>query len=148
MEESQEKELRRIQRKRIQRIIIASITILVFGAMAFTYFHITTEARLSLREGKNVKLALDMLDIEYFGKNKSVYNPNRSDGMESGVEQQVYDIVGQTGEIEILSYDRTERKILYMLYEDDNYRVIYKYDTTNGDQWKVDYLVTIFDYSD
>ncbi len=147
MEEDQVKELKKIRKHRLNVIIIVILIVFVLGVAAFSYFRIITEGRLILRQGKNVKLALDMMDIEYYRENKSVYNPNSPNGLSSGVEQQLYDIVGQTGEVEVLSYDTAERRILYMIYEEENYRVIYKYDDVNGDQWKVDYLMTIFDYS-
>lgn len=147
MEEDQVKELKKIKKHRLNVIIIVILIVFVLGVAAFSYFRITTEGRLILRQGKNVKLALDMMDIEYYRENKSVYNPNSPNGLSSGVEQQLYDIVGETGEIEVLSYDTAERRILYMIYEEEKYRVIYKYDDVNGDQWKVDYLVTLFDYS-
>lgn len=148
MEESQKREFRRVQRNRIRTVVILLLAALVIGGAAFTYFHITTEARMALREGKNVKLALDMLDIEYYGENTSVYDPAGQDGLKSGVEERVYGIAEQSGRMEILSYDRAEHKILYMVYETGPYRVLYQYDATDGDRWKVEYLITIFDYSD
>lgn len=134
-------------KKRWFRIIIVAVMVILLGAMIFTYFRIITEARLALKEAKNVKLTLDMLDIEYYRDKKSVYNANRPDGLEQGVDNQVSEIAGQKGRFEILDYDKNERIIRYMIYETADYRVIYRYDKTDGEQWRVDYLVNIFDYS-
>lgn len=148
MEDIQKKEFRKIRIQRLRTVILIVLLMTVFGVIGFTYFHIATEGRLALRTGRNVKLALDMLSIECYGENRSIYSPNRASGMEDGVEQQIYDIVGQTGETRIISYDRSERRVEKLVYEETKYRVVYEYDETNGDQWRVDYLVTIFDYSD
>ena len=73
MEGMQEKELKKKQRYKIRKMIAIFMFLLIFGAVVFSYFHITTQGRLALREGKNVKLALEMLDVEYYGRQKSVY---------------------------------------------------------------------------
>ena len=132
----------------IRTVIIIGLIVFVIGIAAFTYFRITTEGRLALRKGKNVKLALDMLDIEFYREKKTVYNPNRPDGLEQGVRERLNDIVGDDGRFNIVSYDRNKRRIEYMIYEEENYRVIYRYDEDDGDIWKVEYIVTILDYSD
>lgn len=147
MEESRKRELKRIQQNKIRIFAIVLILALLSGAAAFTYFFITTEARLALREAKNVKLALDMLNIEYYGIGKSVYDPSKQDGLSANVEKQVAGIVDQTGRIEIRSYDPGEHEILHMIYETDRFRVIYRSDE-EGDGWRVECLATIFDYSD
>lgn len=132
----------------IKTVIIVGLIVFVIGIAAFTYFRIVTEGRLALRKGKNVKLALDMLDIEFYREKKTVYNPNRPDGLEQGVRERLNNIVGDDGRFNIVSYDKNKRKIEYMIYEEDNYRVIYRYDEDDGDIWKVEYIVTILDYSD
>lgn len=132
----------------IKTVIIVGLIVFVIGIAAFTYFRIATEGRLALRKGKNVKLALDMLDIEFYREKKTVYNPNRPDGLEQGVRERLNNIVGDDGRFNIVSYDSNKRKIEYMIYEEDNYRVIYRYDEDDGDIWKVEYIVTILDYSD
>ena len=148
MEGMQEKEFKKIRRNKIRNMIVIFILLLILGAIAFSYFHITTQGRLILREGKNVKLALDMLDVEYYGKQKSVYDSEKRNGLADSIKKRVYDIVNQNGEFEILSYDKKEHIILCMVYEKEHYRVVYQCDEDGNDQWKVDYLITIFDYVD
>ena len=148
MEAMQEKEFKKIRRNKIRNMIVIFMLLFILGTIAFSYFHITTQGRLVLREGKNVKLALDMLDVEYYGKQKSVYDAEKRSGLADGVKKRVYDIVNQNGEFEILSYDKKEHTILCMVYEKEHYRVVYQCDENGNDQWKVDYLITIFDYVD
>ena len=117
MEGMQDKEYKKIRRNKIRNMIVIFALLFILGAIGFSYFHITTQGRLILREGKNVKLALDMLDVEYYAKQKSVYDSEKRNGLTEGVTQRVFDIVNQTGEFEILSYDKKERNILCMVYE-------------------------------
>ena len=138
----------KVRHQRIGFVIFAAILALILGGFVFKYFQITTEARLCLREGKNIKLALDMLTIECYGEGSTVYDPKEPDGIKDSVRQQVYDITDNQGSVRLLAYDRSKRQVLQMTYEKDSYRVIYQYDEENKDQWKVDYLVNIFDYSD
>ena len=100
MEGIQEKELKKKQRYKIRKMIAIFMFLLIFGAVVFSYFHITTQGRLALREGKNVKLALEMLDVEYYGRQKSVYDPEKKNGLAEGVEKRVYGIAAQTGKTE------------------------------------------------
>ena len=86
MEEMQEKEFKKIRQNKIRNVIGIFVLLLFLGTIAFSYFHITTQGRLILREGKNVKLALDMLDVEYYGKQKSVYDSEKRNGLAEGVQ--------------------------------------------------------------
>lgn len=148
MEERLEKEKKRSRWHRTWMVLALLLLGLVIGSAAFSYFHMTTQARLVLRRGKNVKLALDMLDIELYAKKQSVYDAKKPGKMANGIEKQVYDIVEQEGEIEIVSYDTAAHKITYLIYEEESYRVIYQYDQEKGDLWRVDYLVTLLNYAD
>lgn len=148
MEGMQDKEYKKIRRKKIRNMMGVFVFLLIFGAVVFSYFHITTQGRLVFREAKNVKLTLEMLDVEYYGRQKSVYDPEKRNGLTEGVEARVYGIAAQTGRTEILSYDKKEHKILCMVYEKEHYRVVYQLDESGNDRWKIDYLITIFDYDD
>lgn len=148
MEGMQDKEYKKIRRKKIRNMMGVFVFLLILGAVVFSYFHITTQGRLVFREAKNVKLTLEMLDVEYYGRQKSVYDPEKRNGLTEGVEARVYGIAAQTGRTEILSYDKKEHKILSMVYEKEHYRVVYQLDESGNDRWKIDYLITIFDYDD
>lgn len=148
MEGMQDKEYKKIRRKKIRNMMEVFVFLLILGAVVFSYFHITTQGRLVFREAKNVKLTLEMLDVEYYGRQKSVYDPEKRNGLTEGVEARVYGIAAQTGRTEILSYDKKEHRILSMVYEKEHYRVVYQLDESGNDRWKIDYLITIFDYDD
>ena len=67
MEGMQDKEYKKIRRKKIRNMMEVFVFLLILGAVVFSYFHITTQGRLVFREAKNVKLTLEMLDVEYYG---------------------------------------------------------------------------------
>lgn len=146
LEEKRIKEYKKLQRYKVQSVLGICLVLLIAGAFIFTYFHITTQARLTLREAKNVRLALDMLDVEYYGRNSSVYDPEKRDGLNDGVSKRLYDICGQSGKTELLSYDQKNHKTTCMIYETEHYRVFYQQDEAGKDSWKVDYLVMVMKY--
>lgn len=147
MKESNIAELNKLKIRKIIIAVIVMLIVLAAGAVIFYRFHISTQARLALREGKNAKLALDMIDIEYRAENKSVYNSREGSGIESGAQKRMNEITQQEGKTIILSYDRESRRILSMTYEKGRYKVWYSY-KEGKDSWKVEYVTTVLDYSD
>lgn len=133
--------------KRIGTFLVVILLLLCVGFITFRYFYIVTEGRMALRQAKNIKIALDMLEIEYYGKNKTIYDASKQNGLAKDVETKVNDLVGQEGEFCLHAYNIKKHEILYMTYETECIRVIYRSDR-EGDGWKVEYMETIFDYTD
>lgn len=133
--------------EKICNITLLVLLVFLIAAVIFTYFRVITDARMTLREGKNVKLALDMLEIQLYPEKKTVYDESRQNNLAKGIEESVYRIIEQKGTIQDVSYSKTKRKITGLVYEKDAYRVVYLYDEENGDQWKVDYFINLLDYS-
>lgn len=147
MEENKEIKLNRVRSGKIRNFVIIMLIVLAVLATVFFWFHIMTQARMVLHEGKNAKLALDMIGIEYRAANKSVYDSRCRNGIESKAEKRLNDITGQEGYTVIVSYDSEEGRILSMSYEKGRYKAWYSHDE-NGDSWKVEYITTVLDYSD
>lgn len=138
--------LKRIKKRHVIMTVIVLLVVLVISIPVFLYFKFTTESRMALREAKNVKLALNMLDIEYYAKGKTVYNPNNINGLTDGVMQEVSDVLEHDCSLAITSYDKKERKVLGFVYNYEHYQVVYRFDKDKGDTWKVSYILNILDY--
>lgn len=139
-----EKDLQRMRMRRLRRFILIVIVISVVLAPIFIYFRITSDARIALREAKNVKLTLEMLEIEYYGKGKTVYDQTKNNGLSDGVIENVTEILGQCGEVNLQSYSKKKQKIYRLFYKTKNYQVQYTYDKKSGDCWEVDLLLPVF----
>lgn len=132
----------------IKRIILIVAAVFVLAAIGFSYFKISSEGHAALREGKNVKLALDMLAVEYHGIDQSVYNSNQVDGLSKGVRERLLEVVeSENPQISLISYNKKKNEVLCLSYENDQYRVLYTKDE-EGEHWRVDYLVHIQKYDD
>lgn len=139
-------EEKKIRRKKVKTAVIVFLCVFLIAAPLFVYFRITTEARIAYREAKNVKLAFDMLEIEYYGRGSSVFDASALNGMSAGVQARLDEILEHDCDVSILSYSRKDRAVTAFIYSSDHYRVLYRYDAEKGDTWDVDYLIRILEY--
>jgi hypothetical protein len=140
-------ELERIrERIRIIKVIgIVVLILIVIGIPAFTYFRITSNAHIALREAKNVKLTIQMLDIEYYGQGSSIYDASRASGLKKSAENEIWQMLEHDGEVVLQSYDYESHTIYAFTYTNDHYQVVYNMDKENGDTWQVRYFVLVID---
>lgn len=141
-----DKGLKRLNRRRVIITVIVLLAILLISFPIFMYFKVTTESRLALREAKNVKLTLNMLDVQYYAKDKSVYTANRPNGLTDGVYEAVCENLEHDCDLAITAYDRSSRTVLGFVYTYGHHQVVYRYDAEKGDTWKVSYIIDIFNY--
>ena len=132
--------------RKFKNVLLIFLLLLVIGVPSFAYFKVTTDGRFALREAKNVNMAFQMLSIEYYGKDLSIYNPYSSNGLNTGVSERLKDVTENRGEVRLLSYDTATRKVHKFTYETDNVRVTYSLKEDDTNEWKVDYLWNIWTY--
>ncbi len=132
--------------QKMLKIFLIAFGILVVAAIAFTFFKIDTDGRHALREAKNVKLALRTIDIEYYGKGSTVYNPESMNGLSPGVIEEVRKLMPSSeGEVTILSYDKKKREITGLLYITGHYQIIYLEDKDKT-EWSINYMWQIANF--
>ncbi|MBQ8923961.1 MAG: hypothetical protein IJ053_04115 [Lachnospiraceae bacterium] len=139
-----DKEYYKVRRRRIRVAVITAVFAVLLFYILFMYFKITTGGRTAFKEAKNVKLALNMIDIEYYSKGKSVYEPGKMHGMSQESLERIQNLLENDGVIDIISYDSKKRIVTCFTYQVGHYKVTYLYD--DGDSWNVDYLVNLYDY--
>lgn len=133
--------------RRFKNVILVMLLILFTGVPTFAYFEVTTSGRFALREAKNINMAFRMLDIEYYGKNLSIYNPYSLNGLSEGVAERLADVTENRGEVRLLVYDKYKREVKAFTYETDKVRVTYTLLDDGTNEWKVDYLWNIWIYN-
>ncbi len=141
-----EKNRRKEYFRKFKNVLLIFLLLLVIGVPSFAYFKVTTDGRFALREAKNVNMAFQMLSIEYYGKDLSIYNPYSSNGLNTGVSERLKDVTENRGEVRLLSYDTATRKVHKFTYETGNVRVTYSLKEDDTNEWKVDYLWNIWTY--
>ncbi|MBQ7707466.1 MAG: hypothetical protein IJT72_06790 [Lachnospiraceae bacterium] len=140
-----DKEYNRIIRKRIRTALIIVIFAVLLFVILFNYFKITHNGRTAFKEAKNVKLALSMLDIEYYSKGKCVYEPDKKHGLSKESIERIRGILENKGTVDIISYDYDLKIVTGFTYQIGNYKVTYRYED-GEDNWDVDYFINLYDY--
>ncbi|MBQ9232473.1 MAG: hypothetical protein IJ167_00365 [Lachnospiraceae bacterium] len=140
-----DKEYSRIRRKRIRIAVIIVLAAVALFVVLFNYFRIMHGGRTAFKEAKNVKLALNMLDIEYYAKGKSVFEPGKRHGLSGESIERIREILENDGVIDITSYDNELKIVTGFTYQIGNYKVTYQFED-GSDKWDVDYLINLFNY--
>lgn len=146
MEKEFLEELKKNRIRKIRNALIASCIVILIAIPAFTYFRISREGHFALREAKNIKLAYQTLVVEYYGDGKSIYNPTRRNGMSAGVEKRLQEVTQNQGDVCLLEYDKTARKVKAFTYEAAPYRVIYRMASDGSEEWSVEYIFHLQHY--
>lgn len=140
-----DKEYNRVVKKRIRLTVLIVLCAVILFVVLFNYFKITHNGRTAFKEAKNVKLALNMLDVEYYAKDKCVYEPGKKHGLSNESIERIRGILENDGVVDIISYDKELKLVTCFTYQIDNYKVTYRYED-GEDKWDVDFFINLFDY--
>ena len=131
----------------VLRVILIIVLILFVCAVTFFVFDTQIHARAAFRDAKNVYLALNSVEIEYYAQGKSIYDPTSKDNMSEGVAEKVKALADNEGTYRIVSYDVKKHNLTGLIYNNGNYYV--EYSSKNGSsKWEVKYMMTISRYDD
>lgn len=136
----------KINSELIKKVFIIVLIVLIVGGIVFAKFAIDSKARNMFREAKNVQLAMDMISIEYYGRDMLIYDPNRRNGLADGVADRIESLSGERGEIFVTSYNAKKHEVTGFSYERGMYRVTYRKDKEGMQHWDVDLLINVFKY--
>lgn len=139
-------EIRKIKIRRIKKMIAGAVAFVIIASIIFITFKISTDAHHVFREAKNVKLALRMLDIEYYGQGRSIYDPTQRNGMTKGVMERVSQILENDGTVVLTGYDTTQRQVTDFVYTIGRYQVIYCINKAKKDDYQVNFILPVYHY--
>lgn len=129
----------------VKIILIVLAVVLVVATPIFLRVKITTEGRLAMREAKNAKLYIEMLNVEAYAFNSSIFDARQSDGLRQGTLAKIRRFMEKNCNVKVTSYNAKERKFTGMIYEIGNYQVVYTSDES-GEHWRVNYIFKILGY--
>lgn len=132
---------------RVLRIFLIIIGVLIICAAVFFSFYIRVNAKQCLRDAKNVHMALNSIEIEYYAQGKSIYDPTRYSGLAPGVQDAVSNLVENEGRYRLLGYDDQNHRITVLQYRNGFYEVNY-YASPTEEVWEVNYLMNIYHLGD
>lgn len=139
----------RAKRAYIRHILIIAGIIIGAGiilSILFIQFKKYSDARLALREAKNIKMNLEMVDKELYAMGLSIYDDTAEGNLNSSALASVIRHQGELeGEIKLTGYNFSERKITGLEYELEKYIIRYEYNS-DGESWHVCYIKEILKY--
>ncbi len=137
------------RRALIRRVIIITVVIiglLIFSFLAFRSFKTYSEARIALREAKNIKMSLEVADLEYYSVGVYIYDETAESNIRKGALDYVNKIQDNPkGYMRLTGYDTKARKITGFEYETEKYIVRFSH-TSEGDKWQIYQIKEILDY--
>lgn len=144
--ESLQRDIRRAMFRRIMIYVAVILALVGIASFVFYQFKIYSNARLALREAKNIKISLEMLNTEYYALGVSIYDETAEGNLRQGVRDHVERLQGEIkGEIKLTGYDSVKRLITGLEYETEGYIIRYKH-TNDGDTWQVCLIKELLTY--
>ncbi len=136
--------------KRFAWLVFAAA--LVFGAVIL-WSHIGAGARNALRHAKDVRVALKLISLEYYGGDGSIYDPLSENGLAGDAISRMKTVIPVEGEIRLTGWDFENNIPLSFTYREDRYLVEYREVGSgngtygmNGD-WSVYFDLKVLEYS-
>lgn len=143
---SREEALRKmfIRRVIVVALIIAAVIIAI--TIVFRQFRLYSDARIALREAKNIKISLEVADMELYGAGLSIYDETAEGNLRKGAVTYVNKMQGELqGTYKLTGYDSSRHKITGFEYELEKFIVRYKYNE-DGDTWQVFQIKELLTY--
>jgi hypothetical protein len=143
---SLQRDIRRAFFRRIAIYVVVILALVIFATFVFHQFKIYSNARLKLREAKNIKMSLEMVNTEYYALGLSIFDETEKGNIRKGAYAYVERIQGDLeGTIKLTGYDSSKRIITGLEYETEEYIVRYTKNDENG-EWKVCLIKELLTY--
>ena len=111
---------------RIKRFAwIVLVAALVLGGI-IVWAKIGAGARTALSHAKDVRVALKLISIEYYGSDGSIYDPTTQNGLDKDAIARMKAVIPIEGEILLTGWDYENDMPLAFSYREDKYLVEYK----------------------
>ncbi|MCR4946484.1 MAG: hypothetical protein K5929_06005 [Lachnospiraceae bacterium] len=136
-------------RKQMITMIIAGVAVIaVVLCVVFFWFGIKAKARTTLREAKDIRIAMKMKAIEKYGFGGAVYNPSAVNGMSQGIEEEILKMADADGQIILQAWDKEAREPSAFTYQKDRYIVLFNKSDSGAISWTGYYTFKLIEFSD
>lgn len=138
--------IRHVRWDRVWRVFSIVLLVVLLASVSFIYFMIKTESHRALREAKNITRYFELLSVEYYAKDMTVYSSASSDGLSIGVAERLEMLAGEPVDVKITSFNRASRTVRGFVYENEKYRVVYAMDKDGKESYDIDRMLHIATY--
>jgi len=111
------------------RVITVILIILLLLTTIFFWFEYSTQSYLALREAKNARMAMEMLDKQYYAKDKCIYDASTIYGLSEESMEEIQSLTNENGIVYLKTFDMKKRKVLEFTYRNKRYEVNYLNDS-------------------
>ena len=118
-------------------LLILIILIIVLSPVTWFYDnHI--EAKSILMDAKNIQLSMRLLNIQYYGDDRNIYEPGTENGMAKDTLEEIKHLSDTQGDIILVYWNWEDNLPGKFYYETDDFLAIYEYDAIRREPtWEV-----------
>ena len=109
-------------------LIVLVISFFIF--FIFLYYNERIKIAHTIRDAKNIQLAMRMVAIEYYGVGRNLFISGTPYGMENDAIEEIRFLSQTQGEITLISWDSKKNIPEKFYYQTDSYLVIYRYESS------------------
>ena len=127
------------------------VAALIIGAFALIS-GIGSGARTALRHAKDVRVAMKLVSLEFYGGDGSIFDPSTENGLAENAISKIQTVLPVKGDIYLTAWDYENNIPLSFSYREGKYLVEYK-EVGNGDgsygmngDWSVYYDLKVLEY--
>lgn len=144
------KELYKSNKRTIKKtfyiLFITAVLAVLLAPMAW-YYDFSIRARSILMDAKNIQLSMCLLNIQYYGVDRVIYQPGTKSGMAADALEDVKRLSNTDGEIILIYWDYEDNVPGKFYYKTEDFLAIYEYDTIRKEPtWEVLRLNEIINY--
>lgn len=144
------KELYKSNKRTIKKtfyiLFITAVLAVLLAPMAW-YYDFSIRARSILMDAKNIQLSMRLLNIQYYGVDRVIYQPGTKSRNGYGYIEDVKHLSNTDGEIILIYWDYEDNVPGKFYYKTEDFLAIYEYDTIRKEPtWEVLRLNEIINY--
>lgn len=130
-------------------VLLAAILISLITALG----QISSRGRTAINHAKQIRVALKLISLEYYGGDGSIFDPASENGLAPGALERIKAVTTVKGDIILNSWDAENDIPISFSYREGRYLVEYRQSGTSKDlygasgTWSVYYDLKIMEYA-
>jgi len=129
---------------KVYMILFWGLLLAIVGTFMIFMANSKAKARKTLREAKNVRIAMKMMALEDIGVNSTLYDENNDNGLVEGASEKLKNLSKADGEVTLISWNKKDTDADAFTYQNGMY--IVHFNRNSKVQWKVYYNYKILEF--
>ena len=122
----------------ISFFLLIVIILFIITSPVIWFYDNHVKARSFLMDAKNIQLSMRLLNIQYYGNDRNIYQPGTENGMSKDTLEEIQLLSYTNGEIILICWDYEDNLPGKFYYKTEDFLAIYEYDTNRKEPtWEV-----------